>query len=157
MTIVAPDFRHYVVQPALAVLAPAGIPHSLVAEDLLIATAANESALGTYLVQQNSGPALGVFQIEPTSLENLYWQLSTRQRIALKGISTAQSIITQIPANLVLAAAVCRLFYWQVPLPLPAHTVAGLWSYYKMWYNTMKGAATEPEFVAALKLTDIVF
>lgn len=156
MTILAADFRAYVVTPALAVLDPAGVPYSLVAADLLMATAAVESQLGSYLAQRG-GPALGVFQIEPESLSRLWADLTPPQLAAVRSVMTPQSPVTQMATNLVFAAAICRLFYWHDPMPLPPHTAAGLWSMYKTVWNTAAGATTEAEFTAALRLTDIVF
>ncbi|HEV2099317.1 MAG TPA: hypothetical protein VGR45_10370 [Stellaceae bacterium] len=156
MTIAAADFRTYVVEPALGALVPAGVPYSLTAADLLMATAAVESCLGSYLMQCG-GPAIGVFQIEPASLANLWAKLTPRQLAAMRSISTPQSPVTQIATNLVFAAAICRLFYWHDPMPLPPHTANGLWSMYKPVWNSAAGATTEPEFMAALGLTDIVF
>lgn len=156
MTIAAADFRACVVNPALGALVPAGVPYSLVAADLLMATAAVETALGSRLVQE-AGPALGVFQIEPASLSRLWASLTPGQLAALRPIMTSQSPISQMTYNLVFAAAICRLFYWHVPEPLPPHTTQGMWEYYKLYYNTPAGAATATEFMAALKLTDIVF
>lgn len=154
MSIAAPDFRRWVIAPALAALAPAGIPVTKTAADLLMATAAQETALGTWLVQED-GPALGVFQIEPESLDDLELVLTPAQKAALATLGSAAPLVDQLAGNLVLAAAVCRLFYWQVPEPLPPDTVAGLWGYYKAHYNTLFGAATESEFLMALKLTDL--
>ena len=154
MTINASDFRLFVINPALAQLAPAGIPVSKTAADLLMATAANETDLGTWL-NQNPGPALGVFQIEPASLASLMARLSGSELASLDGIMTQQPIAVQIETNLLLAAAICRLFYWQVSDPLPPDTVSGLWSYYKTHYNTDAGMATMDGFVSALKLTDL--
>lgn len=154
MTINAADFRQFVIEPGLLALVPAGIPVSQTAADLLMATAANETGLGTRL-NQSHGPALGVFQIEPASLASVMQRASKPALAALSGIMTPQPIAEQITTNLVLAAAVCRLFYWQAPAPLPPDTIAGLWSYYKTYYNTAAGAATRGGFVAALKLTDL--
>jgi hypothetical protein len=154
MTIVAADFRAYVINPALVALEPAGIPVTKVAADLLMATAAMESAVGTWLTQI-AGPALGVFQIEPATLTGLLGRLTVMQAAALNGVATPQPASVQINANLVYAAAVCRLFYWLIPAPLPPDTVSGLWGYYKTYYNTPAGAATMDDFVAALKLTDL--
>lgn len=156
MTIAAADFRGCVIVPALAALESAGIPRAQVAEDLLMATAAIESGLGTYLVQRG-GPALGVFQIEPASLTSLLARLSSAQRAAIGWLKSPQGYSAQMATNLLLAASVCRLFYWQVPAPLPPRTADGLWGYYKAHWNTPAGSATEAEFIAALKLTDIVF
>lgn len=154
MSINASDFRQYVIDPALAQLGAAGIPVSKTAADLLMATAAVETDLGTWL-NQAPGPALGVFQIEPASLATLLSRLTADQQMALAGIMTPQPIISQLDTNLVLAAAICRLFYWQVPAPLPPDTVSGLWNYYKTYYNTAAGAATLDGFISALKLTDL--
>jgi len=154
MTINAADFRQFVITPGLAALAPAGIPATKTAADLLMATAANETDLGTWL-NQSPGPALGVFQIEPASLTSLVARLSVGQMSALHVIMTPQPIADQLDGNLVLAAAICRLFYWQVPAPLPPDTVSGLWGYYKTYYNTSAGAATMDGFISALKLTDL--
>jgi len=154
MTINPTDFRQFVIAPALVALVPAGIPVSKTAADLLMATAANETHLGTWL-NQNPGPALGVFQIEPASLASLMARVNGPELTALNGIMTPQPVAVQLDGNLVLAAAICRLFYWQVPDPLPPDTMSGLWSYYKTHYNTAAGAATMGGFVSALKLTDL--
>jgi hypothetical protein len=163
MTINASDFRSYVIQPALAALAPAGIPVTKTAGDLLMATAAMETDLGTWLTQVG-GPALGVFQIEPESLDNLVSRLSAKQVTALFSVMPAQPtgaemsgwVAENIEGNLLLAAAICRLFYWQAPFAMPASsTVSRLWTVYKTWYNTAEGGATMADFVTALKLTDL--
>jgi hypothetical protein len=154
MTIAAADFRQFVITPALAALAPAGIPVTETAADLLIATAAMETDLGTWL-SQVGGPALGIFQIEPATLTGLLALLSPAEVKALATVSTPQAPLTQVEGNMVYAAAVCRLYYWHDPMPLPADTVAGLWSMYKAVWNTAAGAATIEDFSTALKLTDL--
>jgi hypothetical protein len=142
--------------PALAALASAGIRVTRTAADLLMATAAVESRLGSYL-HQVDGPALGMFQVEPATLDDLWSNLMPAELAAVVAIMSPQPIAEQIAGNLVLAAAMARLFYWHVPVPLPPDTLAGLWAYYKTYWNTPAGKTTEAEFVAALRLTDIVF
>jgi hypothetical protein len=154
MTIAAADFRQFVITPALAALVPAGIPVTKTAADLLMATAAMETDLGTWL-SQVGGPALGVFQIEPATLTGLLALLSPAEAKALATVSTPQTPLTQVEGNMVYAAAVSRLYYWHDPMPLPADTVAGLWSMYKAVWNTPAGAATIEDFTTALKLTDL--
>ncbi len=155
MTIAAPDFRAHVIMPALAALMSAGIPVTKTAADLLMATAAMETDLGTWLTQVG-GPALGVFQEDPSDLMDLQQRVTAAQRTALAGIMTPQSWEEQIETNLVFAAAVCRLHYWHATSePLPPDTVDGLWSYYKPFYNSSLGAATMADFTTALKLTDL--
>ena len=154
MTIAAADFRQFIINPALAALAPAGIPVTKTAADLLMATAAMESDLGTWL-SQVGGPALGVFQSEPASLLDLLNKLTLTQLSALVPIKTSQMPVVQIESNLVYAAAICRLFYWHNPMALPPDTISGLWGMYKTVWNTDAGAATQEEFATALKLTDL--
>ena len=155
MTIAAADFRTYVINPALArALASAGIPVTETAADLLMATAAMETDLGTWL-SQVGGPALGVFQMQPATLTGLVTGLSAAEAEALATIATPQAPLVQVESNMVYAAATCRLFYRQSPMALPADTVAGLWSMYKAVWNTPAGAATIDDFMAALKLTDL--
>jgi hypothetical protein len=155
MTINAQDFRAYVLKPALTALSSV-TPPTQVAADLLMATAAVETQLGTYL-SQVGGPARGVFQIEPASFTNLWEHLAPGELVALRPLMTPQNAIDQLDGNLVFAAAIARLFYWQVPQPLPERTADGLWWYYKVHWNSMAGATTGAKFVAALRLTDIVF
>jgi hypothetical protein len=157
LTINAPQFRELVITPALAALAPAGIPVTKTAADLLMATAANETDLGTWL-NQSPGPALGVFQIEPASLDTLVLRLTPAQTKAIEGISTQWTIKEQLDTNLLLAAAICRLFYWQNPFIMPTTwTLDTLWNVYKSVWNTDAGAATLAGFISALKITDISF
>lgn len=154
MSINASDFRAYVIGPALAALAPT-VPVTKTAADLLMATAANESSLGMWLHQMAGGPALGVFQMEPATLSDTLARIGRAEAIALNTLATPQQPALQIVGNLVYAAALCRLKYWLDPQPLPPDTISGLWSYYKRVYNTPLGWATEPEFIDAMKLTDL--
>jgi hypothetical protein len=154
MTIAAADFRQFVITPALAALAPAGIPVTKTAADLLMATAAMETDLGTWL-SQVGGPALGVFQVEPQTLTGLLVRLNQAETNALATVATPQPPPVQVESNLVYAAAICRLYYWLDPMPLPADTVDGLWGMYKAVWNTPAGDATIDDFTTALKLTDL--
>jgi hypothetical protein len=154
MTIAAADFRSLVIEPALAALAPAGIRVTNTAADLLMATAAMETDLGTWL-SQVGGPALGVFQIEPATLTGLLARLRPAEAKALATVATPQLPLAQVESNLVYAAAICRLYYWHDPMLLPPDTVSGLWNIYKAVWNTPAGAATMNDFTTALKLTDL--
>lgn len=154
--ILASDFSTYVVWPALMSLKPLGIPATPTAHNLLMGTAAIESSLGTQLVQEQGGPALGVFMIEPASLATLQDQLSPELAAFVNGLlPPGADVKARIVTDLMLAAVICRLFYWVVPKPLPANTVSGLWSYYKTYYNTAAGAATEVAWLRQWKLTGI--
>lgn len=153
MSILATDFSTLVVIPALELLGTAGIPYSKTAHDLLMGTAAQESLMGTYLVQQ-SGPGVGVFMASPALVPAVLRQCST----AIRGVIGDLGDPTDggaLASNLVLAAMLARCWYWVVPEPLPADTVSGLWGYYKAHYNTAAGAATESEWNTNWGLTSI--
>lgn len=156
MSIRASDFSTQVIIPALQLLAPAGIPYSKTAHDLLMGTAGQESLMGTYLVQQ-SGPGAGVFMATPSLVPGVVAKLSPAQQAVLKAVAQNGDLTntTQLVTNLVLAAMVARAWYWLVPASLPADTVTGLWGYYKEYYNTAAGAATETQWNTNWGLTGI--
>jgi hypothetical protein len=156
MTINPQQFADQVVVPTLQMLEQqAGIPYSDTAFYLIMGTIAQESLMGTYLVQQ-MGPALGIGQIEPNSLANILEMLNPAEQAALGTIATSASPAHNVVANLPYAVAIIRLFYWKVPAPLPPqNTVAALFSYYKQWYNTPAGAATLAQFAQNWALTGI--
>lgn len=156
MTIKASDFRAYVLNPAMDALVPAGIPRNPVADALVFATIANESLVGTWLVQSGGGPALGLGQLEPPSETTLWAEMTTAEKAAVSGMMTPESLLTQLPYNLKLATALVRLFYWHKPFPLAAVvTTNWLWTIYRQFYNTSMGAAQMGAFIDNLSLTDI--
>lgn len=153
----AAQFRELVVRQTLLELAPE-IPYSIAAENLLMGTAAQESKL-SYL-QQIRGPALGVFQMEPTTFRWLWddW-LAKRPILKLKFVDMIPSWRVGMPeremiGNLYFAAAMCRLRYWVVTEKLPdGDDVRALARYWKAHYNTPAGAGHEDDFVEAYALT----
>lgn len=153
MSILASDVSTQVVIPALQLLAPAGIPYTKTAHDLLMGTAAQESLMGLYLVQQ-SGPGVGLWMATPSLVPVVLGQLNASQRAAIAKIGDATNA-GQLVTNLTLAAMVARAWYWVLPDALPADTVSGLWMYYKRFYNTLAGAATETQWNTNWGLTGI--
>jgi hypothetical protein len=147
VTINAAQFDSQVLTPTLMALERlAGVPYTKAAHDLVFGTIAQESLLGTFLVQTN-GPALGVIQVEPATLDAIIAGLTPAQAAALATLTTPASPEHNVVANLPYAVAVCRLGYWQSPLPLPPDTVSGLFltagtCCYKTVWNTPAGAAT---------------
>lgn len=155
------DLGLYVVRPTLAALAVAapGIDGP-VAEALLLGTAAQES--GFRRLRQQGGPALGLWQMEPATeadLRRWLWHHPTLGAVDL--IVTIEGLADQrLCWDLRYACAMARLLYWRVPEPLPPPPVLSgiiapgmgmalaLWPYYKKWYNSENGAATEKEFIS---------
>ena len=119
-------------------------------------TWAQESLGGAYLMQYGGGPGVGMWMMTPSEIPSLLARCSQPQLAAIALVSTPEELAEQLPTNLLLAAMIARLFYWQVPAGLPADTVSGLWNYYKRYYNTFEGAATEAEWRANWRLTGIV-
>lgn len=159
MSITPSDLRELIIQPVLQSLEQhAGIPHSRVAEDLLMATCAIESGLGTHL-HQVYGPALGIYQTELATLGDLLDNFilpSPRFAPALDIWSAPLTPRIQVVGNLYYATAICRLHYYRVKSALPASSDQRLlWDYYKPHYNSDLGAATFVGWQSAWKLTDI--
>ncbi|WP_417790651.1 hypothetical protein [Terasakiella pusilla] len=125
---------------------------SFSAENLLMGTAAQESRLGEYLVQLGNGPARGIFQMEPATLDDIYKNyLAYRPNVQGKVdafLSPAMSKPDNLTCNLAYAALMCRVHYMRVPAPLPeAHNVEAMGRYWKRYYNTPAGKGTEAEFI----------
>lgn len=155
MTINAGQFADQIVIPTLEMLdREAGIAYSELYFHLVIGTIAQESLLGTFLVQA-SGPALGVGQIEPRSLSDLIAGLSEREAGALATLATPAPPAHNVVGNLPYAVAVTRLFYRHKPGDPAADTVSAHFQYYKRWYNTPAGAATLAQWKQNWALTGI--
>ncbi len=113
-------------------------------EELLCATAAQESHMGTYRTQLN-GPALGVYQMEPNTHEDI-WANYMRYHPMLP-------ITRQADATLVTddkyATTMARIQYLRDLHPLPdPRDLQALWETYKRVWNTPKGAAQQDQFNA---------
>lgn len=139
-----------------ATLMPLGL-YSEDAEELLMATCAQESRLGFYRHQVN-GPALGIFQMEPEDHDDIWKNYlayhpalgSALSRIANQLAPAASDLQFNDP----YAIAMCRIHYERAPGALPAAAdLTGLWNYYKQHYNTPQGAATYEQFVNNYRLT----
>jgi len=122
---------------------------------LLLGTCAQETNLVQDLIQQPHGPALGPYQMEPITSHNLIVWLSGRPVLKEK-VDSLVSIgnqntdrLEELVFNLAYATAMARLRYlaWNdEPLPA-ANDILGLAKYYKKYYNTPNGAATERQFI----------
>jgi hypothetical protein len=144
------QFRAEVVRPTLVAL---GL-HSDAAEDLLVGTALVESRL-RYLRQIGGGPALGVFQMEPATHDDiqanyLAHRARLRDAVAAFRAPAPRPDSAQLATNLAYATAMCRVHYYRRPEALPAHgDVAGYAAYWKAHYNTALGAGTPEKFIEA--------
>ncbi|HIJ83742.1 MAG TPA: hypothetical protein HPQ00_06000 [Magnetococcales bacterium] len=137
-----------VIRPALKFLDMEGEA----AEQLLLGTAIQESGCGLYLKQLRQGPALGIFQMEPATHNDIWnnwlrWQIATRDKIlgylGRQEMPNASRLVT----DLFYAAIMCRLHYRRVANPLPApDDPAAIAAFWKRHYNTPQGHGTTQAF-----------
>lgn len=148
----------HVVRPALLHL---GL-HSRAAEQLVLGTALVESR-GEYVKQVGNGPALGLWQMEPATHDDiwrnfLHYNHELQSRVS--DLATA-AVITEgaleLVGNLFYGAGLCRVHYRRVKEPLPAAEEFGdMARYWKRHYNTALGAGTAdkalPHFYKACQI-----
>lgn len=125
------------------------------AVNLLMGTAAQESVFGTYLKQLKSGPALGIFQMEPNTYNDIVNNYLRYNIGLLNNIEDAsQCEVENNSDNLVwnfkLAICMARVHYLRVKEELPKD-LSGYARYWKQYYNTYKGKGTEEEFIRNYK------
>ena len=143
----APVLLNSIIEPALSAI---GL-WSPAAGELLLGTAAQESGLRN--IRQVDGPALGLFQMEPATHDDIWANYLTYHPtlgydVALL-VGEPRPTAACLLADPQYAAAMARILYRRVSAPLPDYgDVAGYAAYYKRWYNTPQGAATEAEFIA---------
>ena len=109
------------------------------AVDLLLGTCAQESAFGTYLRQTGGGPALGAFQIEPATFQDLRGRYGVRFPIIGR-------YFEELEWDLRLSIIVSRVKYFSCPGPIPL-TPEEQAAYYKKNYNTPAGSGTVEQYM----------
>ncbi len=121
------------------------------AAELLLGTCAQESAYGKYRKQLGGGPALGIFQCEPATFNDIVDNfLNYKKELLVKIIEVSkvqQLNAADLETNDILATCICRVHYLRVDGPVPKD-LDGWARYYKQYYNTPGGKATEEEFKA---------
>lgn len=148
--LVVADLRFLIQQT----LSPIGL-YSLDAEELLLATCANESNFGEYRTQVH-GPARGIFQMEGEDFNDIwtnYLQYHGTLAFQVKNYNGGkQGTVEDLVNNDQYSICMARVHYARKPGVLPDHTdLEAIWAYYKHWYNSDSGAATHDEFVAKYK------
>ncbi len=132
------QIRQFIIKPALDII---GL-YSVDAEELLVATMAHESKGGMYL-HQVGGPALGLFQMEPSTHDDLW------NRATVKNFLSNKKTSDHMMWDLQYAVIMARLFYFCTPNAMPpSHDTEAIWKIYKQKWNTTLGAATRNEFLA---------
>ncbi|WP_051340940.1 hypothetical protein [Azospirillum halopraeferens] len=145
--------RDDVIIPVLRICAGDDAPGfaSAAGVELVLGTAAVESRLRA-LRQIGGGPALGLWQMEPATHEDI-WANFLRYRaklgeriLMLRGECPPKE--RQLVTNLAYGAAMCRAHYYRRPEPLPAAgDVLAQGFYWKAHYNTHLGAGKPGDYV----------
>lgn len=137
------QLRDLIVRPVLEQI---GL-YSLAAEQIVMGTAAQESRLvyiRQHLGEGKHGRGRGFWQVEPETAEDLIKRHRRRLWIDFDP--------DRLEGDLYLGAALCRLKYLDAPEKLPAAgDLVRMASYWKRFYNTLKGAGKPEEFVASWK------
>jgi hypothetical protein len=121
--------------------------------ELIVFTCAVESAGGTY-VKQIKGPALGIYQIEPSSFTDLWVNFIVRNT-HIVNLLTLHFAVHRMPApievvtDLRLATAMCALFYKRYKVKPESSSPDDLWEPYKKYYNTVKGKSEKSKSIKA--------
>jgi hypothetical protein len=139
------QLRDLVVRPVLGSLAlvepGADSPDS---ERLILGTAAIESSF-EYLHQEGSGPALGLWQMEPTTHVDIWVNFLAFKPQLAAAVSLWRTVgphlANQLIWNLAYACAMARVHYMRDKHPIPS-AMADMDAYYDRVYNA--GGASRP-------------
>lgn len=148
----ADQVRMLVIRPALEALGKmTPCRYSEAAENLLMGTWAHESQGGEFIRQYPTGPACGIFQIEPATAQSImenFVKYRPAFADAVEHFSTGEPLAQQLVTNLSLQVVIARLVYYPKTQPLPdANDLHGLGAYYKAHFNTAKGKGSAQKFV----------
>lgn len=128
--------------------------HSDNAVNLLMGTAAQESHLGKYRKQIGGGPALGIFQMEPATFNDIvknYLRFKPGLTVKIEGVARVCRFHAEdIETNDLLAICMARVHYLRVSEAIPSD-VEGMARYWKKYYNTPLGKGTVEEFISNYK------
>lgn len=133
------QFKNFILDPTLKIVNL----YSPEASDLLLGTALVESNL-QYFKQLGEGPALGFFQMEPATFDDIYHRYLDRHpdlRTILRQFQFGghlMSIKDELMMNLPFAIIMARIKYLMIPAPIP-NSADGQAQYWKDYYNTAGG------------------
>lgn len=142
------QFRTLVIEPVLKEMGM----YSEEAVRLLLMIMAHESRQG-YYIKQTVGPALGVYQMEPATHDDIIKFLRAKGKVKLVTMWSAPqfewSTATEMAGNMYYATAMARAFFLRFPEALPNGSDAELAAYAKARWNTKAGKATADDYLKA--------
>ena len=123
---------------------------------LVVRTGMAESGYRALKGYGEGNPAIGFWQIEPTTLYDMmrnYLKYRKKYRDLLQDLGMelkGDDIEISVLSNLAVQAALCRLHYRRDKDPIPSwDNVEDQGKYWKRVYNTSKGRGTVKHFVKA--------
>lgn len=144
------QFRKEIIKPALMDCVYKGnMLWCADGEEILIATMATESLGGRYLVQEGAPDAVGVFQMQKATYNDLITNyLLPRWKKEIYITDFEFNAFERMKYDLIYAAQMARILYLREPNPLPKYDdLNGMWETYKRWYNSVDGKATKEGFI----------
>lgn len=146
----AHEFRTLIIRPTLKAINL----WSLNGEYLLLGTALAESGLQN--LEQDKGPALGVYQMEPGTYKDCLRYLNRADNKLLKERILTACYLECFPNEKALiwhlrfATCMARIKYWMDPKPLPYYKdLEAQADYWKTIYNTCLGSGTVEHYIQA--------
>lgn len=129
--------------------------------NIIMGTAYQESG-GGYYIHQINGPALGIYQMEPNTYNEIIdWYRSNNQDILFKVLDLTEYDRIPLPERLMYdiqyATAMCRLYYYHINTPLPdSNDIESIAKYWKKYYNTKKGKGTVEQFITNYEKYNVI-
>jgi len=135
--------------------------YSTAAGQLLLGTLAVESQMGHFL-HQIGGPALGIYQIEPSTHLDIWENYLNFNNQLANQITALMPTPMSVPddgllmTDLRYATIMARLVYYRQSEPLPnVDDIAAQGAYWKKYFNTPLGKGSEAGYIDACKRFDL--
>lgn len=156
MSIDIKQFVKHIIDPILKEIDLYSAPASWA----ILATASVESDMGTYIRQHEDGPALGIYQMEPSTHDDIKENFLSYRPELCKRIFKAINVrkldsmhAERMVYDLKYATIMCRLQYLRFKEPLPeVGDAIGMAKYWKKYYNTVKGKGRVTKFLTNYEL-----
>lgn len=118
---------------------------------LMLGTMATESLGGTYIAQVG-GPALGIYQMEPATHDDIWNRFLSMQPIISHRLMqlcryASKPTSYNLMVDIMYATAMARIHYYRVKEAIPT-ALDAIAQYYKTYYNG-PGTATPSKFISA--------
>ena len=118
--------------------------------DLLIGTMSVESDLGKYVIQHNGGPAIGVYQMEPSTLADIKTNYLSYRPVLAQRVQTLATLSNdEFIASFEAQTVFCYIHYLRYNA-FDMITLGDVESYATAWkktYNSYLGKGTIEKFI----------